>query len=254
MGGYPEALFSEAIKADLQRYIKSDIIDKVLLRDLPGLYGIQDIQELNKLFTILAYNTGNEISLDELSKNSGVAKNTIKRYLEYLEAAFLITILNRVDQKGKKFKRKNYFKVYLTNPSIRCALFGPTSFEHEFMGNIVETALISQIVHSRLIENLYYAKLRKGEIDLVYLTPKKMFWATEIKWSNRFFDNPQELSNFIKFAQKNKIKDLWVTTIDKKELKIVDGLAINFKEASVYCYTVGRNITSNLDIFSRSLP
>jgi len=87
-GGYPEAVFSETIRKDPGQYIKSDIIDKVLLRDLPSLYGINDIQELNRLFTTLAYNTGNEVSLENLSKSSGVAKNTIKRYLEYLEAAF----------------------------------------------------------------------------------------------------------------------------------------------------------------------
>ncbi len=87
-GGYPEAVFSETIRQDPGQYIKSDIIDKVLLRDLPSLYGISDIKELNRLFTTLAYNSGNEVSLDGLSKSSGVAKNTIKRYLEYLEAAF----------------------------------------------------------------------------------------------------------------------------------------------------------------------
>ncbi|MEO0759966.1 MAG: AAA family ATPase, partial [Cyanobacteria bacterium J06648_16] len=45
-GGYPEAVFSETIRQDPGQYIKSDIIDKVLLRDLPSLYGISDIQEL----------------------------------------------------------------------------------------------------------------------------------------------------------------------------------------------------------------
>jgi len=34
-GGYPEVIFSETIRADPARFIKSDIIDKVLLRDLP---------------------------------------------------------------------------------------------------------------------------------------------------------------------------------------------------------------------------
>ena len=68
-GGYPGVIFSEAIQADPARFIKSDIVDKVLLRDLPSLYGIQDIQELNYLFTTLAFNTANEISLEELSKN-----------------------------------------------------------------------------------------------------------------------------------------------------------------------------------------
>ena len=45
-GGYPEVIFSEKIQANPGRYIKSDIVDKVLLRDLPSLYGIQDVQEL----------------------------------------------------------------------------------------------------------------------------------------------------------------------------------------------------------------
>jgi uncharacterized protein len=40
--------------------VRNDIIDKVLLKDLPALYGINDIQELNKLFSFLAYNAGHE--------------------------------------------------------------------------------------------------------------------------------------------------------------------------------------------------
>jgi len=47
-GGYPEVVFSEELKKDPGRYIRSDIIDKVLLRDLPSLYGIENVQELNK--------------------------------------------------------------------------------------------------------------------------------------------------------------------------------------------------------------
>lgn len=117
-GGYPEAVFSDTIRKNPGQYIKSDIIDKVLLRDLPSLYGINDIQELNRLFTTLAYNTGNEVSLDALAKSSGVAKNTIRRYLEYLEAAFLIKMVERIDQNAKRFKRAMSFKVYLTNPSM----------------------------------------------------------------------------------------------------------------------------------------
>ena len=65
-----------------RRFIKSDIIDKVLLRDLPILYGISDIQELNSLFNTLAYNTGQELSLEDLSKTANVAKNTLVKNLE----------------------------------------------------------------------------------------------------------------------------------------------------------------------------
>ena len=57
-GGYPEIVFSEKIRSNPGQYIKSDIIDKVLLRDLPSLYGITDIQELNRFFVHIAFRAG----------------------------------------------------------------------------------------------------------------------------------------------------------------------------------------------------
>src|SRR5690606_10785892 len=35
-GGYPEVIFSETIRSDMGRYIRNEIVDKVLLRDLPA--------------------------------------------------------------------------------------------------------------------------------------------------------------------------------------------------------------------------
>lgn len=87
-GGYPEVSLSKEIQANPGRYIKSDIVDKVLLRDLPSLYGIQDVQELNSLFTTIAFNSGNEFSYDTLSQTSGVSKNTIKNTLVTLKQLF----------------------------------------------------------------------------------------------------------------------------------------------------------------------
>ena len=42
-GGYPEVVFSDTIRENPGQFIRHDIIDKVLLRDLPSLYGIQDV-------------------------------------------------------------------------------------------------------------------------------------------------------------------------------------------------------------------
>ena len=183
-GGYPEVLFSPEMQADPGRYIRNDIIDKVLLRDLPSLYGIQDIQELNSLFTTLAYNTGGEVSLDGLSQNSGVAKNTIKRYLQYLESAFLIRVVHRIDHSAKRFKRVMRFKVYLTNPCMRSALFAPLSADSDDIGNLVETGIFSQWFHSPDAD-LYYARWKDGEVDIVNLNAnQKPTWAVEVKWSD----------------------------------------------------------------------
>ncbi|MBI5970262.1 MAG: ATP-binding protein [Deltaproteobacteria bacterium] len=236
-GGYPEAIFSEAIQSDPGRYIRSDVIDKVLLRDLPSIYGIADIQELNKLFMTIAYNTGNEVSLDALSQSAGVAKNTIKKYLEYLEAAFLVKIIHRVDQSGKRFLKANFFKVYLTNPSIRCALFGPVSTDHEAMGNMVETAIVSQLFS---FDNIYYARWKGGEVDVVFLKDSQVSSCHEIKWSNRFFDQPGELQNLIKFAKRHGLENTYATTIDKSGKRVVDNVFISFMPASIMSYRLSK--------------
>ena len=78
-GGYPEVVFSDKIKENPGQFIRHDIIDKVLLRDLPSLYGISDVQELNSLFTMIAYHSGAQFSYERLSKESGVKKETLKK-------------------------------------------------------------------------------------------------------------------------------------------------------------------------------
>lgn len=243
-GGYPEAVFAEAIRRDPRRFIKSDIIDKVLLRDLPSLYGISDIQELNSLFNKLAYSTGHELSLEDLSKTSHVARNTLVKYLEYLEAAFLIRRVRRVDQDAAHFKRVTTFKVYLTNPAMRAALFGPIDEDHEQVGQLVETAVFSQWLHNAaFVDSLYYARWKRGEIDLVSLDlQQRPRFAVEVKWSDRAFDNPRELKALIDFAKRaSLVRAPMVTTLSKSGIKEVSGIKVEFMPSSLHCYTVGKN-------------
>ncbi|MDZ4683013.1 MAG: ATP-binding protein [Saprospiraceae bacterium] len=241
-GGYPEVIFSERIQANPARYIKSDIVDKVLLRDLPSLYGIQDVQELNSLFTTLAYHSGNEVSLESLSKASGVEKYLLKKYLEYLEAAFLIRIVHRIDDNAKKFKRANFYKIYLTNPSLRSALFSPLLPTDEAIGNMIETAIYSQWMH-RVWFTPYYARWGNGEVDMVGLDEKKIKpqWALEIKWSNRFYEEPGELKSLIHFCENNKLSSALITTIDIEGQREQKGIQLIYVPASVYAYVVGNN-------------
>jgi predicted AAA+ superfamily ATPase len=241
-GGYPEAIFSEAVRSNPERFIRNDVVDKVLLRDLPGLYGISNVQELNALFTTIAYNTANEFSLETLSRQSGSPKNTIKKYLEYLEAAFLIKIIKRVDQSGKRFQRENFFKIYLTNPSLRSALFSPLDANDDAMGNLTETAIYAQWLH-RLNFTPYYARWNAGEVDMIGLSEKnlKPVWALEIKWSDRYAQKPNELKSLIKFCNENEIKQALVTTLTIQQVIVCEDIELTFIPASAYAYTVGAN-------------
>lgn len=245
-GGYPEVIFSEKIQRNPGRYIKNDIIDKVLLRDLPSLYGIQDVQELNSFFTTLAYNSGNEVSLESLSKSSGVEKHQLKKYLEYLEAAFLIRTIHRIDDNAKRFLRATFYKIFLTNPSLRSALFFPLQPTDDSMGNMVETAIYSQWMHREWFKP-WYARWTQGklhgEVDMVELEEKKFkpLWALEIKWSNRYFEKPNELKSIVWFCKKNNLGTALITTIDKEGVIDYEGIKLVFVPAAIYAYVIGRN-------------
>lgn len=243
-GGYPEVVLSDKIQSDMGRYVKNDIVDKVLLRDLPSLYGIKDVQELNRFFTYIAYNTGNEFSYETMSKESGIQKDTLKKYLEYLEAAFLIKVLNKVGINAKRLKRITSFKVYLTNPSLRTALFSPITDTDQEMGNMVETAVLSQWMHREQLD-LTYARWKEGrkegEVDLVLVDDKsyKPVWGVEIKWSNRYYDKPQELKSLLSFCKENKFESALTTSIDQLGLKEIEYIKLTFLPASIYAYNIG---------------
>ncbi|QMU55958.1 MAG: AAA family ATPase [Candidatus Mycalebacterium zealandia] len=251
-GGYPEAVFSEEVKKDLARFIKSDVIEKVLLRDLPSLYGISDIPELNRLFVTIAHNTGKEINLRDLSQGANVAKATISRYLEYLEAAFLIRRVRRVDKNIKKFKRDHTFKIYLTNPSMYAALFGLTdgSKNNAVLGRLVETAVFSHLFHLiRGAEAPYYARWKSGEVDLIMMDESgtKAEAAIEIKWSDKPYDDLSEIKGLLDFAKKHNIENdgkLACLTKSRFGVKPYKNGTVFFYPTSLFCFELGKILNS----------
>ncbi len=245
-GGYPEVVFSDKIRENPGQFIRHDIIDKVLLRDLPSLYGISDVQELNSLFTMIAYHSGVQFTYERLSKESGVKKETLKKYINYLEAAFLIKVIRRTDDTAKQYQRETQFKIYLTNPSLRCALFQPIREQDIEIGDMVETAIYAQWIPRQGVE-LRYANWRigrqQGEVDIVGLNiaRQKPNWAVEIKWTDRYYDNPRELVSLRTFMERNQMDYALVTSINKTGSKRIDNITLQFIPAACYAYIVGEN-------------
>jgi len=252
-GGYPEAVFQPEVQADFAQFVGRDIVDKVLLRDLPSLYGIQDIQELNRLFTVLTYNTGQEVSLEALSQNSGVAKNTIQRYLDYLEAAFLIHRVRRIDDTARRFERQRTFKVYLSNPSMRAALFGPVAEGHAALGALAETATLCQWIHSPELRHLHYARWPGGEVDFVRLNPAtaKPSWAYDVKWSDHHATRTEELRALLTFAERCTLPVVGASTRTVRKTLTVGQVEIRLFPTSLHCYGIGRLSASEPALLER---
>ncbi|MEZ5812580.1 MAG: ATP-binding protein [Rhizobiaceae bacterium] len=247
-GGYPEAVLSRRIQTNMGRFIREDIVEKVLLRDLPSLYGISDTRELNSLFTTLALNTAQEISLEGISQSSSVAKNTIKRYIEYLEAAFLMRRVRRLDQSAKRFQRETTFKSYLTNPSIRAALFSPLTQDDDLFGHLAETAVFSQWFHLPYDEPFYYARWKGGEIDMVNLERSRLSpdRFVEVKWSDRHLSQRDEWKAISSFVTQHArhLRSGVVTSRIRFGERNIEGIRIEVIPTAVYAWTVGRNVVN----------
>ncbi|MFG1278244.1 ATP-binding protein [Xanthobacter autotrophicus] len=251
-GGYPEAVLNAQIRENSDQFIRNDIVDKVLLKDLPSLYGINDIQELNRLFSFLAYNAGNEASLEKISKESGISKPTIKKYIEYLESAFLIIKVQNVDDTCKTMKRERNFKIYLNNPSMRAALFAPVELDDNVsIGHLVESAIFSQWQHSPQARQLRYARWKnEGEVDIVFLSPltERPVWVAEVKWSDRVkAAYGSQMGNISHFIRKNTEVDSGLLTTKTVSGRVkVDDVIVEIRPSALHCYVLGKNITSNM--------
>lgn len=244
-GGFPELALSHSTQADMARFIKDDILDKVLLRDLPNIYGINDTTELYALFTFLAFNTGNEISLDALSKNANISKNTLKKYIEFLEAAYLIRTVERIDKTAKNFKRSGTFKVYLANPSIRAALFGPIQDDDEKFGHVAETAVFAQWMHSRKFKkSIRFARWDTSEVDMVFIKTGEQnpLWAVEIKWSDRHTNDVRLIAGIVTLGQKFPMRSLVATTRTIGGVVPTSAGLIKLIPTSLYCYGVAKQL------------
>ena len=213
------------------------------MKDLPGLFGIENTLELQQFFNVLSYRTGEVLDYQKVSQETKTDNKTIKKYIKYLEAAFLIKVLHRVDITAKRFKNITQFKIHLTNPSLYTGLFGRVESEDERFPHLVETAVFAQFLH-REHEYLRYANWKKGkdegEVDLIQISKnfQEVQWAVEVKWS----DNPKA-GKLKQFMSRNKLAKGVITTKtrfeDHEDLLIVPN--------SIYAYVVSKNALSKLD-------
>ena len=108
------------------------------------------------------------------------------------------------------------------------------------IGRMVETAIFAQWIHRDWF-SFWYSRWNGGEVDMVGLNDKlKPNWALEIKWSNRYFDNPYDLKSLLKFCSENNLDNPIVTTIDKEGTQECKSITIQYFPAAAYAYTVGK--------------
>ncbi len=147
-GGMPYLLNIDS-EVSKQEYLKS-LFTEIYIKDITERNGIKDIDSFSKLLKILASSIGSYTNPTKLENSFRSIENidyghvTIKKHIDFIKDAFLLSEANRYDIKGKKYIGSNS-KYYFTDIGLRNALinFRQTEPTH-IMENIIYNELISR--------------------------------------------------------------------------------------------------------------
>lgn len=145
-GGLPLILSMEEDE-DKTEYLTS-LFQKVYISDIVERHSVRNQAELDELVDILASATGSYTNYSKLVKsfksikNKTISDKTIKKYVDYLIDAFLISKAVRYDIKGRKYIGSP-IKYYFEDVGLRNARLG-----------------FRQVEENHLMENIIYNELR----------------------------------------------------------------------------------------------
>lgn len=142
-GGLPQ-LCAFATEEQKESYLKA-LFTETYLKDIRERYNILDDGDMEELIDIIASSIGsmqNPLKLQNTFKSikqSNITSDTIKRYLDHLQDAFLIEKSLRFDIKGKRYistPQKYYFEdLGLRNARLNFRQFEPTHLMENMLYN-----------------------------------------------------------------------------------------------------------------------
>ena len=185
-GSYPEVVLMESAE-DREVYLK-ELIGSYLFKDVLQLEGIRHPDKLLRLVQLLAFQVGRETSVSELGKQLGMSKNTVERYLDLLEKAYVIYSLLGFSRNLRKEITKSR-RYYFYDNGIRNGLinnFNPMALRDDagaLWENYIQVERLKLNLYTgRFAQSYFWRTYDRQEIDLIE-EHGGCLYAAEMKWS-----------------------------------------------------------------------
>lgn len=186
-GGFPEV---QTRNSERRREAWFDsYLTTILQRDVRDLANIDGLTELPKLMQLLAARNGSLLNMAELSRSSGIAQTTLKRYLALLETLFLIRQVPAwASNLGKRLQKSP--KLFLSDYGMTAHLQGLSAVSlqasHGLPGDLVESFVHAELAKhqswSTLRTNLMHYRTTTGvEVDCVLENRRNQLIGIEVK-------------------------------------------------------------------------
>lgn len=149
-----------------RRYINSEVLNALVVRDIVSKYKLRNEQLLHALIDYLMDNVGNLTSIRSIadtleSSRMKADHKTIGKYVDALCKAFAFYRFRRYDIRGKRYLRSED-KYYLVDQSFRFARLGTKNMDY---GRVLENIVAMELL--RRGYEVYVGVLYKKEIDFV---------------------------------------------------------------------------------------
>jgi hypothetical protein len=188
LGNYPELLQMDDRKDKID-YL-NEMVSAYLLKDILAYESIKNSHTMFNLLRLVAFQIGNEVSLNELGKQLGISKNTVEKYLDLLCKVF---ILHRVEGYSRNLRKEitKSSRWYFLDNGIRNAVianFNPISSRND-IGMLWENYMIVERLkyqqYNRISSNNYFWRTYdQQEIDWVEERDGSLF-GYELKWQEQ---------------------------------------------------------------------
>lgn len=145
-GGMPQ-LINLNTENEKEKYLKN-LFSEIYIKDLTERNNIKEIESFTKLLEILSSSIGSLINPTKLEntfksvENVTYGHDTIKKHIEYLKDAFLISEVKKYNIKGRKYIGANS-KYYFTDIGLRNALI---NFRQSDLGHIMENIIYNELL------------------------------------------------------------------------------------------------------------
>lgn len=239
-GGFPQTVLVESITQS-QRLLREDIIDKVLKRDMTALFGVRRIIELEQLFIFLCMHDGGMQDTQTISKELGIAKQTVQNFIDLFESTYLIYRLPPFGYGKEVLRGKN--KLYLSDSAIAPAVLmkGKTILENpKALSQCVETSIIGHLwAHSSFNQARfsYWRNQKEKEVDLVVETENSLI-PFEVKYQSQIVQ-ARDVQGLIDLCnQKPSILHGYIITKDPHDIGLLQNIYMKIP-AALFCYWLG---------------
>ena len=169
-GGYP-GMWKLSAETAFDRL--SNIATNYLYRDAFSPKVLYDQTIINNLLRLLAYQIGSEVNYSELGRKLSINNETVKRYIDLLEKAFIIFRRNQY-RRNQRAEIGKLRKIYFTDLGIRNALlddFKPLELRNDVGALWENFCVIERLKYiqnqNMRVRSFYWRNSDKREVDII---------------------------------------------------------------------------------------